>query len=314
MKKLGNTSLNCPPIVFGGNVFGWTADKNESFKLMDQMLELSINMIDSADVYSRWADGNKGGESESIIGEYLKDRGNREKLIIATKVGSSMQQGGDKDISESHIIKAIEDSLKRLKTDYVDLYFTHWDDDKTPVEETLGAYDKLIKQGKVRYIGASNLSPERLQESLDASKKNNLPRYEVFQPEYSLAKRDKFEGEIQQICMENNLGVTSYFSLASGFLTGKYQDVEDIKGTDREQFLKTYFDDRGKKILKALKDISDHHNISQACIALRWIMQRPGITAPIASASKTEHLKSFREAMDIELNTEEMENLNEAIS
>ncbi|HKJ48674.1 MAG TPA: aldo/keto reductase, partial [Christiangramia sp.] len=146
------------------------------------------------------------------------------------------------------------------------------------------------------------------------SKKNNLPRYEVFQPEYSLAKRDKFEGEIQQICMENNLGVTSYFSLASGFLTGKYQDVEDIKGTDREQFLKTYFDDRGKKILKALKDISDHHNISQACIALRWIMQRPGITAPIASASKTEHLKSFREAMDIELNTEEMENLNEAIS
>ena len=314
MKKLGNTSLNCPPIVFGGNVFGWTADKNESFKLMDQMLELGINMIDSADVYSRWADGNKGGESESIIGEYLKDRGNREKLIIATKVGSSMQQGGDKDISESHIIKAIEDSLKRLKTDYVDLYFTHWDDDKTPVEETLGAYDKLIKQGKVRYIGASNLSPERLQESLDTSKKNNLPRYEVFQPEYSLAKRDKFEGEIQQICMENNLGVTSYFSLASGFLTGKYQDVEDIKGTDREQFLKTYFDDRGKKILKALKDISDHHNISQAGIALRWIMQRPGITAPIASASKTEHLKSFREAMDIELNTEEMENLNEASS
>lgn len=314
MKKLGNTSLNCPPIVFGGNVFGWTADKNESFKLMDQMLELGINMIDSADVYSRWADGNKGGESERIIGEYLKDRGNREKLIIATKVGSSMQQGGDKDISESHIIKAIEDSLKRLKTDYVDLYFTHWDDDKTPVEETLGAYDKLIKQGKVRYIGASNLSPERLQESLDASQKNNLPRYEVFQPEYSLAKRDKFEGEIQQICMKNNLGVTSYFSLASGFLTGKYQDVEDIKGTDREQFLKTYFDDRGKKILKALKDISDHHNISQAGIALRWIMQRPGITAPIASASKTEHLKSFREAMDIELNTEEMENLNEASS
>ena len=314
MKKIGNTSLNCPPIIFGGNVFGWTADKNESYKLMDKMLELGINMIDSADVYSRWAKGNKGGESERIIGEYLKDRGNREDLIITTKVGSSMQQGGDKDISEAHIMKAIEDSLNRLKTDYVDLYFTHWDDDQTPVEETLGAYEKLIKQGKVRYIGASNLSAERLQESLDASNKYNLPKYEVFQPEYSLAVRDKFEGKIQHICMENNLGVTGYFSLASGFLTGKYQSEEDIKGTDREQFLKSYFDERGKKILKALKDISDHHNISQAAIALRWIMQRPGVTAPIASASKPEHLQSFKEAMNMELSTEEMENLNEASS
>lgn len=312
MKKLGNTSLNCPPIIFGGNVFGWTANKNESYKLMDQMLDLGINMIDSADVYSRWASGNKGGESERIIGEYLKDRKNREDLIIATKVGSSMQQGGDKDISEAHIIEAIEDSLNRLKTDYVDLYFTHWDDNKTPVEETLGAYEKLIKQGKVRYIGASNLSPERLQESLDAARTNNLPKYEVFQPEYSLAVRNKHEGKTQQICMDNNIGVTGYFSLASGFLTGKYQSEEDIKGTDREQFLKSYFDERGKKILKALKDVSDHHNISQAAIALRWIMQRPGITAPIASASKPEHLQSFKEAMNMELSTEEMEKLNQA--
>ncbi|WP_035716234.1 aldo/keto reductase [Christiangramia echinicola] len=312
MKKLGNTSLNCPPIIFGGNVFGWTANKKESYKLMDEMLDLGINMIDSADVYSRWATGNKGGESERIIGEYLKDRKNREDLIIATKVGSSMQQGGDKDISEAHVIVAIEDSLKRLKTDYVDLYFTHWDDNKTPVEETLGAYEKLIKQGKVRYIGASNLSPERLQESLDAARTNNLPKYEVFQPEYSLAVRDKYEGKTKQICMDNNLGVTGYFSLASGFLTGKYQSEEDIKGTDRQQFLKSYFDERGKKILKALKDISDHHNISQAAIALRWIMQRPGITAPIASASKPEHLQSFKEAMNMDLSTEEMEKLNQA--
>lgn len=312
MKILGSSNLRTAPIIFGGNVFGWTANKNESYKLMDQMLDLGINMIDSADVYSRWATGNKGGESERIIGEYLKDRKNREDLIIATKVGSSMQQGGDKDISEAHIIEAIEDSLKRLKTDYVDLYFTHWDDNKTPVEETLGAYEKLIKQGKVRYIGASNLSPERLQESLDAARTNNLPKYEVFQPEYSLAVRNKYEGKTQQICMDNNLGVTGYFSLASGFLTGKYQSEEDIKGTDREQFLKSYFDERGKKILKALKDISDHHNISQAAIALRWIMQRPGITAPIASASKPEHLQSFKEAMNMELSTEEMEKLNQA--
>ncbi|SDR65029.1 aldo/keto reductase [Christiangramia echinicola] len=312
MKILGSSNLRTAPIIFGGNVFGWTANKNESYKLMDEMLDLGINMIDSADVYSRWASENKGGESERIIGEYLNDRKNREDLIIATKVGSSMQQGGDKDISEAHIIEAIEDSLNRLKTDYVDLYFTHWDDNKTPVEETLGAYEKLIKQGKVRYIGASNLSPERLQESLDAARTNNLPKYEVYQPEYSLAVRDKYEGKTQQICMDNNLGVTGYFSLASGFLTGKYQSKEDIKGTDREQFLKSYFDERGKKILKALKDISDHHNISQAAIALMWIMQRPGITAPIASASKPEHLQSFKEAMNMELSTEEMEKLNQA--
>ncbi|QYA26754.1 aldo/keto reductase [Gramella sp. MT6] len=313
-KQLGKTELYTTPIVFGGNVFGWTADEKESFKLMDQFLDMGFNMIDTADVYSRWAKGNSGGESERIIGDYMKKRGNRDKIILATKVGSSMQEGGDKDISRTHIMKAIEDSLQRLKTDYVDLYFTHWDDDKTPVEETLEAYKRLIEQGKVRYIGASNLSPERLQASLDASKKENLPKYEVFQPEYSLAERNKFEGEIQDICIENDLGVISYFSLASGFLTGKYSSNEDIKGTDREKFLKNYFDDNGENILKALKDISDHHNISQAGIALRWIMQKPGITAPIASASKTEHLKSFQEAIDIELSSEEMDKLDQASS
>ncbi|MGA8854324.1 MAG: aldo/keto reductase [Christiangramia sp.] len=300
------------PIVFGGNVFGWTANEKESFKLIDQFLDMGFNMIDSADVYSRWADGNSGGESETVIGKYMKERGNRDKITLTTKVGSSMQQGGDKDISEAHIMKAVEDSLRRLQTDHIDLYFTHWDDDKTPVEETLGAYQKLIEQGKVSYIGASNLSAERLKESLDASKEQNLPKYEVFQPEYSLVQRDKFEGDIQKICQENNLGVTSYFSLASGFLTGKYSSKEDVEGTDREMFLKDYFDERGKKILKALKDISDHRNISQAGIALRWIIQRPGITAPIASTTKSENFKSFQEAVDIELSSEEMEKLNEA--
>ncbi|TRO66625.1 aldo/keto reductase [Christiangramia sabulilitoris] len=312
MKKLGNTDLQSPPIIFGGNVFGWTADEKESFNLMDQFLDMGINMIDSADVYSRWADGNEGGESERIIGKYLKDRGNRDKIILATKVGSSMKQGGPKDISERHIMTAIEDSLRRLKTDYIDLYFTHWDDNKTPVEETLGAYQKLIEQGKVRYIGASNLSAERLKDSLKASIENNLPKYEVFQPEYSLVEREKFEGEIQQICRDNNLGVTSYFSLSSGFLTGKYSTLKDTKGTDREPFLKNYFDERGQKILKVLKDISDHRNISQAAIALRWLMQKPDVTAPIASASKTDHLRSFKEAMSMKLTEEEMNNLNEA--
>ncbi len=311
-KQLGQTELYTAPIVFGGNVFGWTANEKESFKLIDQFLDMGFNMIDSADVYSRWADGNSGGESETVIGKYMKERGNRDKITLTTKVGSSMQQGGDKDISEAHIMKAVEDSLRRLQTDHIDLYFTHWDDDKTPVEETLGAYQKLIEQGKVSYIGASNLSAERLKESLDASKEQNLPKYEVFQPEYSLVQRDKFEGDIQKICQENNLGVTSYFSLASGFLTGKYSSKEDVEGTDREMFLKDYFDERGKKILKALKDISDHRNISQAGIALRWIIQRPGITAPIASTTKSEHFKSFQEAVDIELSSEEMEKLNEA--
>ena len=311
-KQLGQTELYTSPIVFGGNVFGWTANEKESFKLIDQFLDMGFNMIDSADVYSRWADGNSGGESETVIGKYLKERGNRDKITLTTKVGSSMQEGGDKDISKAHIMKAVEDSLKRLQTDHIDLYFTHWDDNKTPVEETLGAYQKLIEQGKVRYIGASNLSAERLKESLDASKEQNLPKYEVFQPEYSLVQRDKFEGDIQKICQENNLGVTSYFSLASGFLTGKYSSKEDVEGTDREMFLKDYFDERGKKILKALKEISDHRNISQAGIALRWIIQRPGITAPIASTTKSEHFRSFQEAIDIELTAEEMKKLNEA--
>lgn len=311
-QQLGNTELYTPPIIFGGNVFGWTINEKESFRMMDQLLDMGFNFIDSADVYSRWAEGNSGGESESIIGKYMKSRGNRHKLTITTKVGSSMQQGGDKDISKTHILNAVEDSLRRLQTDHIDLYFTHWDDNKTPVEETLGAYQKLIEQGKVRYIGASNLSPDRLQESLDASKKEDLPKYQVFQPEYSLMQRNKFEGKIQKICQENDLGVTSYFSLASGFLSGKYQSIEDIKGSDREQFLGDYFDDRGKKVLNALKDISDHHNISQAGIALRWIMQRPGITAPIASATKPKHLKSFEEAVNMELTKEEMENLNAA--
>jgi len=311
-KKLGNTSLVTPPIIFGGNVFGWTVTEKESFELLDKLLDMGFNFIDSANVYSRWAKGNSGGESESIIGKYIKSRGNRHKLTITTKVGSSMQQGGDKDISKLHILNAVEDSLRRLQTDHIDLYFTHWDDDKTPVEETLEAYQKLIDQGKVRYIGASNLSPERLQESLDAAKRDGLPKYEVFQPEYSLMERTKFEGKIQQICLANNLGVTSYFSLASGFLTGKYKNIEDIKGTNREQFLGDYFNDKGKNVLQALQEVASHHHISQAAVALRWIMQRQGITAPIASATKQDHLKSFEEAVGTELTNQDMDKLNKA--
>ena len=311
-KQLGQTDLYTAPIIFGGNVFGWTTDEKESFELLDRFLDMGFNMVDTANVYSRWAKGNKGGESESIIGKYIKNRGNRHKMTIATKVGSNMSPDGEKDISKTYILKAVEDSLRRLQTDHIDLYFTHWDDDKTPVEETLEAYQKLIKQGKVRYIGASNLSPERLKASLEAAEKEDLPKYEVFQPEYSLVKRGKFEGKIKDLCQVYNLGVTSYFSLASGFLTGKYKTQADIEGSDREKFLKNYFDDRGKKILKTLEDIAKDKNVSQASVALRWLIQRPGITAPIASGSKTEHLKSFKEAVETELSSEEMERLTQA--
>ncbi|AVR46633.1 alcohol dehydrogenase [Christiangramia fulva] len=313
-KKLGNTELKAAPIVFGGNVFGWTADEKQSFQLLDSILEKGFNMIDTADVYSRWAKGNTGGESESIIGRYLKERKNREKLIIATKVGSSMREGGEKDISKEHILEAVDDSLRRLQTDYIDLYLTHWDDDKTPVEETLDAYQTLIKQGKVRYIGASNLSPERLKASLEASKNEGLPKYEVFQPEYSLMQREKFEGEIREICEKENLGVISYFSLASGFLTGKYKSKSDIEGREREKFLKNYFDERGERVLEVLKNTARKYEVSEAAVALRWIIQRPGITAPIASATKLSQLKAFDEAVDFQMKTEDMDALTKASS
>ncbi|WP_373056440.1 aldo/keto reductase [Zunongwangia sp. H14] len=312
--KLGNTSLETAPVVFGGNVFGWTLNEKKSFKMLDELYEKGFTTIDTADVYSRWAPGNSGGESEIIIGKWMKERGIRDQITLATKVGSSMEQNMPKDISRDHILKASEDSLKRLQTDYIDLYYTHWDDDKTPVEETLSTYQQLIKEGKVRYIGASNLSPERLKASLEAAKKENLPKYEVFQPEYNLVSRRKFEENIKDICEENGLSVLSYFSLASGFLTGKYQQVEDVKGSSREMFLKEYFDEGGKKVLDAIWETANEHMVSEAAISLAWIMQRPGITAPIASATKKAHLKSFFEAIDIELTKDQMKRLNELSS
>ncbi|MDR5590096.1 aldo/keto reductase [Christiangramia sp. SM2212] len=314
LRRLGNTDLKTAPIVFGGNVFGWTTNEKESFDLLDEFLDMGFNMIDTADVYSKWADGNKGGESESIIGKHLKIRGNRHKIVLATKVGSSMKQGGNSNLSKAYILNQVEESLRRLQTDHIDLYFTHKDDENTPIEETLEAYEKLIDQGKVRYIGASNLSASRLKNSLEISEKENLPKYEVFQPEYSLVNRKDFEGEILKICKDHHLGVTSYFSLASGFLTGKYSSKKEISGSSREMFLKDYFDDRGQKILADLKDISDHRNKSQAGIALRWIIQRPGITAPIASTTNSEQFTSFKEAISFELSRDEMEKLNQASS
>lgn len=308
-KNLGNTGLQIPPIIFGGNVFGWTLDEQESFRILDEVHDRGFIAIDTADSYSHWAPGNKGGESEAIIGKWMKLRKNRDQIVLATKVGSNPGKEG-RDVSKEYIIKAAEDSLRRLQTDHIDLYFTHWDNEATPVEETLEAYAQLIKEGKVGHIGASNLSPARVRESLAASEAHGLPRYHVLQPEYSLVERKKFEEEYWEICKEYDLGVTSYFSLASGFLTGKYRKADEITG-DRKDIVKKYFSDKGLRILSVLDEISSGKNVSNAAVALHWIMRRPGITAPIASATKSSHIDAFSEAVNLQLSSEEMERLNE---
>ncbi|HEY4650059.1 MAG TPA: aldo/keto reductase [Pontibacter sp.] len=310
-RKLGNTDLYTAPIVLGGNVFGWTLNEKESFAILDEFVELGFNTIDTANAYSRWAPGNQGGESETIIGKWMKARGNQDKVTVITKVGSDMGQG-HKDISAKHILQAAEDSLKRLQTDAIDLYLTHWDDDKTPVEETLGAYQQLIEAGKVRYIGASNLSPERLQASLEASKQQGLPRYEVFQPEYNLYDREEFEKGVGPICKAENLGVITYYSLASGFLSGKYRSEEDLGKSVRGGGVKKYLDARGRNILAALDALAEEHGVSQAGVALAWLVQSPAVTAPIASATKSHHLQAFREAVELNLSSEAIAQLNKA--
>ncbi|MEK6477438.1 aldo/keto reductase [Catalinimonas sp. 4WD22] len=310
-RRLGNTDLYTAPIVFGGNVFGWTLNEKESFEMLDEVLALGFNTIDTADVYSRWAEGNQGGESETIIGKWMKDRGNRDQVNIITKVGADMGQG-HKDLTEEYILKAANASLKRLQVEQIDLYLTHWDDNRTPVEETLGAYQKLIEMGKVKYIGASNLTPERLTASLKASEQHGLPRYEVFQPEYNLYARQGFEEGVASICKEEGLGVISYFSLASGFLSGKYRSKEDFEGKARAMFAEKYLDERGENILEALDDVAARHNVSQAGVALAWLVNKPIVTAPIASATKSKHLQAFIEASQLELSEADMEQLDEA--
>ena len=307
--KLGKTDLIIPPIVFGGNVFGWTIDEKESFRILDEAFEKGFTAIDTADSYSHWAPGNSGGESEEIIGRWVHERKCRENIQIFTKVGSN--PGHEKrNLAKDYILKTAEESLRRLRTDYIDLYFTHWDDPVVPVDETLEAYQKLIKDGKVRYIGASNLSPERLEESLKAAEETLLPSYQVFEPEYSLAERDKFDRRLKEICKDSQLGVISYFSLASGFLTGKYRNKEDFKGEDREAMIKNYATEKGFEILKVLDELSATHNVSNAAVALAWLIKDPAITAPIASATKEHHLTAFEEAVNLNLSIEELERLN----
>jgi aryl-alcohol dehydrogenase-like predicted oxidoreductase len=309
-RQLGTTGLHVYPITFGGNVFGWTIDEKKSFEILDAFTGAGFNFIDTADVYSRWASGNEGGESETIIGNWLKKRGNRNNVVIATKVGSEMGSG-KKGLSKKYILKAAEDSLRRLKIDTIDLYQTHWDDETTPIEETLEAYQQLIKEGKVRHIGASNLSAERLKESLAIAQQNGLPQYETFQPHYNLYERAAFEDGIEPLCLGHNLGVLNYYSLASGFLTGKYRSKEDAGKSPRGGGAIKYLDERGTKILAALDEVSKQLGTTQATVALAWLIHRPSVTAPIVSATTMEQLQSIIDAPDLPITAHEIELLTQ---
>jgi aryl-alcohol dehydrogenase-like predicted oxidoreductase len=314
-RQIGKSDIIITPFVFGGNVFGWTVDEKTSFTLLDAFVDSGLNCIDTADVYSRWVPGNKGGESETIIGNWLKKTGKRNQVIIATKAGSSMNPNDSKkNLSKDYIIKAAEDSLKRLQTDHIDLYQSHYDDLDTPVQETLEAYDQLIKQGKVRAIGASNFTAQRLKESLTASSGHGLPAYVSLQPEYNLYDREGYEKELEPLCAENGLGVITYYSLASGFLTGKYRSQDDLNKSKRGQGIKKYLNDRGLRILKALDNTAHNYSTTPAAVALAWVIARPSVTAPIASATSVSQLQELAGAVSLKLPTEVIAELTEASS
>ena len=310
-RRLGRTGLQIAPLVFGGNVFGWTADAKTSFDLLDRFLEAGLNAIDTADVYSAWAPGNKGGESETIVGDWMKSRGNRGEVIVVTKVGSPMGPG-KKGLSAPYIAEAVEASLKRLKTDYIDLYLSHWPDPDIPYEETLGAYRDLVQQGKVRAIGASNLNAEQLAASLKAAKAKSLPRYDVLQPEYNLYDRASFDGPLRDLCIAEEIGVITYFSLAKGFLSGKYRSEADLGQSQRGGGVKAYLNERGFRILATLDAVAARLGAKPAEVALAWLIGQPGVTAPIASATSLNQLGSLIKAASLELDDDDRRVLDQA--
>jgi aryl-alcohol dehydrogenase-like predicted oxidoreductase len=310
-RPLGNTSLAIAPLVFGGNVFGWTIDEKTSFQVLDAFVEHGFNAIDTADVYSAWAPGNKGGESEAIIGRWLKARaGMRDKVIIFTKVGSDMGGPAKKGLSERWILQAADDSLARLGVSEIDLYFSHRPDAGTSHEETLGAYDKLLKAGKVRAIGASNYNAEQLKDALQSARDRSLPAYQVLQPEYNLYDRSSFDGALRDLCVQNDIGVVTYYSLASGFLSGKYRSKEDLGQSRRGQGIGKYLDQRGLEILRALDAVAARHEAKPAEVAIAWLMARDGLTAPIASATSVAQVESFAKATSIRLTPEDVRELD----
>ncbi|MDN4128573.1 aldo/keto reductase [Pantoea ananatis] len=311
-RQLGNSGINVPLLTFGGNVFGWTVDEKTSFSLLDALVEKGLFFIDTADVYSRWAPGNQGGESETIIGKWLKKSGKRDKIVLATKVGIEMSPE-KKGLKPAYIRQAVEDSLRRLQTDVIDLYQAHRDDESTPLADTLGTFDALVKEGKVRALGASNYSAQRLQAALDISKQQGLARYETLQPEYNLYDREGYESELEQVARDNHLGVINYYALASGFLSGKYKKPQDAAKSQRGQgIVDKYLNERGLRIVEALEDVAASHDASATQVALAWLIARPGITAPIVSATSLQQLDELVMATELALSKQEIEELSRA--
>ncbi|MGP1993784.1 aldo/keto reductase [Zobellia laminariae] len=307
MKKvnIGDTDLEAARINFGGNVFGWTLDEKQSFEILDAFVDAGFNFLDTADTYSWWVNG-VGGQSEAIIGKWMKSRSNRNQLVVATKVGSETKEHPN-DISKKHILKSVDESLQRLQTDHIDLYYTHFDDNVTPVEETLSAYDEIIKAGKVRHIAASNLSPERLLESFRISEENNLPKYVALQPHYNLVERGNYESQYADLVDNHGLSVMPYYSLASGFLTGKYRSEDDLNKSVRGEGVRKYLNEKGLNIIKALDIISEKHSSKPATVSLAWLMAKPHIAAPIVSATSKSQLQTLFDAPKLNLDTEDLE-------
>jgi aryl-alcohol dehydrogenase-like predicted oxidoreductase len=310
-RKLGNSGLETAPLALGGNVFGWTTDEATSFRVLDAFVDAGFNLIDTADVYSRWAPGNQGGESETVIGKWLKHSGKRKQVLVATKLGIEMGPG-QQGLSKRYMKQAAEASLRRLQTDYIDLYQAHRDDPDTPLEETLSGFAELISEGKVVAIGASNYGAERLDDALKVSRRNGWPQYETLQPLYNLYDRSEFETKLQPLCEQAGLGVLPYYSLASGFLTGKYRSGQDLENRARAGTVKKYLNDRGFRILAALDAVAQQYNSTPAKVALAWLMAQPTIAAPIASATSVEQLRDLIEAANLQLDDSAMRRLDEA--
>lgn len=311
-RRIGRSDIFISPLVLGGNVFGWTADRERSFEVLDRFVDAGFEAIDTADIYSAWVPGNRGGESETIIGEWMRSRGNRDRIVLITKLGGEMD--GHKGLSAANVQRACEASLKRLQTDYIDIYFSHFPDPETPHEETLTAYQKLIEAGKVRIIGASNFSADQVRQALDASAANGLPRYEILQPRYNLYDRDGFEGPLRDLAIAEELGVITYSSLASGFLTGKYRSEADLSKSQRGGGIKRYLNERGMRILDALDEVARRHDAEPADVALAWVIVSEGVTAPIASATSVEQLDTLVRAPALAnaLTREDIDLLNQA--
>ncbi|MBT2119368.1 aldo/keto reductase [Dyella sp. LX-66] len=309
-RRLGRSDLSIAPLAFGGNVFGWSVDEKRSFELLDQFVDAGFNLVDTADVYSAWGPGNRGGESETIIGKWLKQSGKRDRVVIATKVAKWVEHRG---LSPMNIQQAVEGSLKRLQTDHIDLYQAHEDDASVPLHETLGAFGRLIEQGKVRAIGASNYNADRFAEALEVSARHHLPRYESLQPEYNLMARGGYEKALEPLVLKEQVGVINYYALASGFLSGKYRSEADLgKSAARAGAVQKFLNPRGFGVLAALDDVAKAHGATPSQVALAWLIARPGITAPIASATNADQLNELLGAVRVQLSADEVAQLDAA--